>query len=325
MFPAEMEVVERAFLPMLEIPTTDGATASTAAQAMASLRMELEQLKAAAAPTPAGAATGLAQPAGMKRAISAEMVELDLRRVEELAPFEGAAKPVFTKPNYDAECSYSSDGRFILYAHVETPTQEGEKANADIFIFDTVTKRHHAIVVGPGYDGGPFFSPDGRWICYRTDRLEKDMLQIHVMRADGSGDVAVTSGNGVHWAPYWHPTKPWLIWTGADHSDPNRRPNYDLWIARYEAGGTGASGNGGRADATFRTGPPLRLTDHEGADVLPVFSPDGLLLMWTASRDEPAPGSPPGRPSASQLWVARPDSAAIERDLPVVGAQGARP
>ena len=78
MFPAEMEVVEKAFLPMLDISTSDGGTASTAAQAMASLRMELERLKAAAAPTPAGAATGLAQPAGMKRAITAEMVELEL-------------------------------------------------------------------------------------------------------------------------------------------------------------------------------------------------------------------------------------------------------
>ena len=63
----------------------------------------------------------------------------------------------------------------------------------------------------PGYDGGPFFSPDGEWIAYRTDRLEKDLLQIHVMRADGSGDVAITAGQGVRWAPFWHPTRPWLI------------------------------------------------------------------------------------------------------------------
>ena len=221
-------------------------------------------------------------------------------------------------PGYDAECSTSPEGRTIVFV-------SDRDGDPDVYLMDADGKNVRQLTDAPGYDGGPFFSPDGRWICYRTDRLEKDMLQIHVMRADGSGDVAVTSGNGVHWAPYWHPTTPWLIWTGADHSDPNRRPNYDLWIARYEAGGNGASGNGGRADAPFRTGPPLRLTDHEGADVLPVFSPDGLLLMWTASRDEPAPGSPPGRPSASQLWVARPDSAAIERDLPVVGAQGARP
>ena len=59
---------------------------------------------------------------------------------------------------------------------------------------------------------------------------------------------------------------------------------------------------------------PLRITDHVGADVLPVFSPDGTLLMWTASRD--------GERSASQLWVSRPDLDAIERDLPAVPPAG---
>jgi Tol biopolymer transport system component len=127
------------------------------------------------------------------------------------------------------------------------------------------------------------------------------MLQIHVMRADGSGDVAVTSGQGVRWAPYWHPTKPWLIWTGADHTDPNQRPNYDLWVARH--GGTSADSN-----EAFRIGPPLRITDHPGADVLPAFSPDGGLLMWTASRD----GGEGGRAATSQLWVSRVDTAAID-------------
>jgi Tol biopolymer transport system component len=152
----------------------------------------------------------------------------------------------------------------------------------------------------PGYDGGPFFSPDGRWIAYRTDRIEKDMLQIHVMRADGTGDVALTSGKGVRWAPYWHPTKPWLIWTGADHADPTKRPNYDLWIARYEP----PSGDG-----KFQIDEPLRITDHEGADVLPSFSPDGGLLMWTASRD----GG--GGRSSSQLWVSTLDLDRLEKDL----------
>jgi Tol biopolymer transport system component len=51
----------------------------------------------------------------------------------------------------------------------------------------------------------------------------------------------------------------------------------------------------------------VRLTDHEGADVLPVFSPDGSLLMWTASRG----GDGGGRGASSQLWASRPDTAAI--------------
>ena len=195
---------------------------------------------------------------------------------------------------YDAECSYSPDGSRILFV-------SDRDGDPDIYVMNADGSAVRQLTNAPGYDGGPFFSPDGAWIAYRTDRLEKDMLQIHVMRADGSGDTAITSGQAVHWAPYWHPTKPWLVWTGADHADPTQRPNYDLWMARYDA-----------SSGSFTAGAPLRLTDHPGADVLPSFSPDGRLLMWTASRD----GG--GRMPASQLWVSPLDLDALERDLPPV-------
>jgi len=205
-------------------------------------------------------------------------------------------------PGYDAECSFSPDGRSILFV-------SDRDGDPDIYLCDADGGNVRQLTDQPGYDGGPFFSPDGEWIAYRTDRLEKDMLQIHVMRADGSGDTPVTRGKGVHWAPFWHPSQPWLIWTGADHSDPSARPNYDLWIARYDR----------RGDAS-RLGAPLRITDHPGADVLPAFSPDGTIMMWTASRDDGG-----GRTPSSQLWAARLKTEAIEQALPPLPPAGSTP
>jgi Tol biopolymer transport system component len=202
---------------------------------------------------------------------------------------------------YDAECSYSPDGRSILFV-------SDRDGSPNIFTMDADGGNIRQLTKSEGYDGGPFFSPDGVWIVYRTDRAEKDLLQIHAMRSDGTCDTAITQGRGVHWAPFWHPTRPWLIWTGADHSDPTQRPNYDLWMVRYETTGN-----------MFRAGEPLRLTDHPGADVLPSFSPDGTLLLWTASRDDSG-----GRTPSSQLWVSTLDLDAIEKALPPVPPPAAR-
>jgi Tol biopolymer transport system component len=39
------------------------------------------------------------------------------------------------------------------------------------------------------------------------------------------------------------------------------------------------------------TGRKTRLTYAPGADVLPVFSPDGKRIMWTSTRDGKMPGA----------------------------------
>ena len=48
-------------------------------------------------------------------------------------------------------------------------------------------------------------------------------------------------------------------------------------------------------DGKFQGGDLQRVTDFSGADVLPVFSPDGKQLMWTSTRT---------KERASQLFIA---------------------
>ena len=170
---------------------------------------------------------------------------------------------------YDAEGAYSSDGKLIAFC-------SNRDGDPDIYVMNSDGSNVRQVTDAPGYDGGPFISPDGKWIVFRSDREKEEHLQIHVIGIDGKNDVALTDTNGVNWGPYWHPTEPLIIWSGADHSNPKARPNYDLWLMRYEV-----------KDGKFVGGKEThRVTDSISADVLPVFSPDGKNLMWTSTRTE---------------------------------------
>lgn len=182
------------------------------------------------------------------------------------------------EPGYDAEGSYSPDGRSIVFCS----TRDGDP---DLYVMAADGTGVRQLTNAPGYDGGPFFSPDGQWVIFRSDRKREGFLQIYVIAVDGLHEQPLTDNAGVNWAPYWHPHAPYLIWAGADHSDPAARPNYDLWLLKYEV-----------ADGQLRgVGAPVRVTDHPSADVLPVFSPDGRQLLWTSNRSAD---------QSSQLWLA---------------------
>jgi TolB protein len=178
---------------------------------------------------------------------------------------------------YDAEGAWSKDGKQIAFC-------SDRDGDADIYVMDADGGNVRQLTNAPGYDGGPFISPDGKWVIFRSDRKKAEHLQIFVIGIDGENETQLTDTNGVNWGPYWHPSEPYLIWSGADHSDPTARPNYDLWLAKYSINGD-----------KFTIEEPVRVTDFPGADVLPVFSPDGKKLMWTSTRTDD---------HSSQLFIA---------------------
>jgi TolB protein len=167
---------------------------------------------------------------------------------------------------YTAEGSYSADGKEIVFA-------AGSTGNVSLYIMNADgSKTRPLTTVKNCYNGGPFFSPDGTKVIFRSDRKEKDRLQLYVINADGTGEKALTDNDKwVYWAPYWYKDGKHIIYTAADHSDEKARPNYDLYWMNIE------------------TGKSVRLTYAPGADVLPVFSPDGAKVMWTSSRDGRSP------------------------------------
>jgi Tol biopolymer transport system component len=235
---------------------------------------------------------------------------------------------------YDAEGSYSADGKHIVFC-------SNRDGNLELYIMDADGQHVRQLTHTPGcYNGGPFFSPDGKRVIFRSDRKKKDFLQIYVINSDGTGERALTDNEGVNWGPYWYPDGKHIVYAAADHSNPTVRPNYDLWwmetdpkpnplnrrlsrgLRRVMPALTAISSTISPPSTAFLypfctkefPSRKIRLTFAPGADVLPVFSPDGKRLMWTSTRD--------GRQPA-QLYIA--DFTPPTDDEMAAAAQSGRP
>ncbi len=156
-------------------------------------------------------------------------------------------------PGYDAEGSYSPDGKHIVFTSFRDE-------DAEIYIMDADGKNPRRITHSPGYDGGPFFSPDGKKLIYRSDRKKNDLLQIYINNVEGGAEKALTANDAVNWGPYFYPDSKRIIYATSIHG----HQNYELYLMDVESG------------------KQERVTWTEGFDGLPVFTKDGKRLMWTS-------------------------------------------
>ena len=176
---------------------------------------------------------------------------------------------------YDAEGSWSPDGKTIVFASNRDAYDRalsGEEQKAleqdasrfmDIYVMDADGGNVRRLTDTPGYDGGPFFSADGRRIVWRRFDTSGKVAEIWTMSADGSDQRRITDLGVMSWAPYFHPSGDYIIFSNNAHG----YGNFELYIV----------------DAEGRS-PPVRVTGTDGFDGLPVFTPDGKQLAWSSAR-----------------------------------------
>ncbi len=186
-----------------------------------------------------------------------------------------AQKQITHERGYDAEGCYSPDGKKIVFASNRAAyfgklsAADGERLKIDksyfmdIYIMDADGSNVKQLTNVPGYDGGPFFSADGKKICWRRFSEKGDTAEIYTMNTDGSGQRQITHVGAMSWAPYFHPSGDYLIFT----NNTQGFQNFELFIVDAQ----------GKHD-------PVRVTYTDGFDGLPVFSPDGKKLAWTSGR-----------------------------------------
>jgi Tol biopolymer transport system component len=133
-----------------------------------------------------------------------------------------------------------------------------------------------------GYDGGPFFSPDGKQIVYRAAHpgtaqdsadfrallarhvVRPSQMDLWVMNADGSNQRQVTHLPGASFAPFFTPDGARIIFA-SNFKEPQSR-NFDLYLVNPD--GTGLE----------------PVTTSPEFDSFPMFSPDGTKLVWASNR-----------------------------------------
>jgi Tol biopolymer transport system component len=206
-----------------------------------------------------------------------ELVEFDLRSQQ--------YRRLTEVLGYDAEASYSPDGRLICFASNrrahegqlndrEKELFEQDPSSAiDLYIMNADGSQVRRLTDSIGYDGGPFFSPDGQTICWRRFKEDGATAEVMVMQTDGSQQRPVTQLGALSWAPFFHPSGKYLIFATNLHGFNN----FELYMVALSGGGQ-----------------PVRVTYRDGFDGLPVFTPDGKSLVWTSNAGT----------SQSQLWEA---------------------
>jgi Tol biopolymer transport system component len=189
----------------------------------------------------------------------------------------GTLRRLTNKRGYDAEASYSPDGQWIAFSSTrdayDRPLSAAEQKQletdpsyfAEIYIMRTDADGTGArrLTRVPGYDGGPFFSPDGKRIIWRRFDETGVIADIHTMNLDGTDDRQLTTFGAMSWAPYIHPSGQYLIFA----SNKLGFENFELFMVDID----------GKKE-------PVRVTYSDGFDGLPVPSPDGTQMAWTSNR-----------------------------------------
>lgn len=110
-------------------------------------------------------------------------------------------------------------------------------------------------------DAQPSASPDGQWAAFTSDRDPLGDWEIFIARVDGSQLARLTFNSATDTNPVWGPDSRIVF-------ESDREGNWDLFLVDVATNDE-----------------PVPLTDDEGNDIAPFWSPDGERVYFQSDRD----------------------------------------
>jgi TolB protein len=210
-------------------------------------------------------------PDGRLLVISDQIEPDNLSRIH-VVTLDGSA-PIRTVVDDPAARSYwhgwSPDGATLAYVRVGL----GD-GGYDIWAKDLAGGAPRPLIVGPGVDDGPEYSPDGRHLYFNSTR--SGAMALWRANADGSDPVQLTRDPARRdWFPHVSPDGKWLVYVsfGDDIALEDHPPNReDVQLRIMPADGSA---------------PPqilTRLFGGQGTINVPSWSPDGTQVAFVSYR-----------------------------------------
>jgi len=211
--------------------------------------------------------------------------------VQDLAT--GKERALTTEWGYDAEATISPKGDRMVF----TSTRSGDLELWSMKLDGTDLKQ---ITNTPGYDGGAFYSHDGKWLCFRSTSftpgkeaeeladyqellsrwlVRPTHMELMLIRPDGTERTQLTHLGVASFGPYFFPGDQRIIFSTNKWATNPKGPDFDL------------------AAIDVKGGEPERLTTYPGFDGFPMFSPDGKWLVFCSNRG--------GGPHETNLFLAQ--------------------